>query len=141
MMEKTFAMSGGATEIVAQGCELWISRNNPICINGSDVYIAPKNVSVTLSFHTLRLCGVSVGSVAFDIAVAHSPTSGNKENLHEWWGWLSSVLEGRQKPLKPLAVLVDANARLGPSSEPATGGFCPQPQDLAGDHLVDLCMK
>ena len=134
-----FCFVSGALATGQCGCELWISKEHPIEVEGRLVYPKPAHFTVVHSDPRRLVVSWQILGAVMDVAVLHAPTSKARSATRaKWWQETEDILvQGRPRG-RPCLLLADANAHLGSSLAEGIGPHCQEQEDEAGSRLASL---
>ena len=100
------------------GVELWINTTQPIAYNGvRPCYISKSQIQVVHADSRRLLVRISNPCIECHVCVLHAPQSGRPlQERRDWWHETNRILQNNTGNIS-LYVLIDANAKTGPSCD------------------------
>ena len=131
-----FAVSSGCDNAGGHGVELWVnSESVAMNVDGKDVFVTPRCVSVLTSSPTLIIVMVQCLDLLLCFTVAHAPnTKRGKKAIEAWWDRFMEA-HSAAPPFAIKIVCIDGNCRLGSEQSDGVGNYNAQQEDTGGARM------
>ena len=137
-MGRYIAVSGGTTRQKNNGCEIWLSLEHPLLVDGKRCRPDEKAVVINEAHPTLLVATIQYGPLRIAVITGQAPPAKHKDRVLKWWAWAKPIITHFAKG-KCAVVLLDANARVGPHESGATGPHLAQEPDISGREMMQWC--
>ena len=137
-MGRYIAVSGGTTRQKNNGCEIWLSLEHPLLVDGKRCRPDEKAVVINEAHPTLLIATIQYGPLRIAVITGQVPPAKHKDRVQKWWAWVRPIITHYAKG-RCAVVLLDANARVGPHESGATGPHLAQEPDISGQEMMQWC--